>query len=570
MNDNIFSLNTDITILLSLVDSNKFNKIKFLKKCLDSLKTQTFTNFEFIIFDNINNYEISSLINNYVFAKYAFINYTNPVDALNIGFEKSNSKYITFINYNYHFEPEYLKYLKLSIETSEKCEFVFSSHEIISKRKITTHSNKYSPIDLIFNFPGIISFLFKKTIINKIGYLDNNINGAENFDYFIRMILKNPNYLTIDYTLTRLEINSEDKDNFNYYELEKKISYKLLNTKIEEYFPFIQNNDNSSIYSYAYYNLGITILNSKKKSFYDILFSKIPEFFHKSYEYDKNNLCLLINFYYICNKLNIDCNNYNNNSQTYNSSMIDNLPTNLIEIKKNKDYFVKLEKYFDNQEIILNKLLKTNYNTINIKNFQFILSDDLHYLNNFFLNTYNLKDYNSFDDTCIFIGFDNNIKKQLLIHKGKKIFLWIDKSFDYLINDYINNNLTFFKTYTHITNNKYIYEKLININIKPFLFELNIFSFKNSLFKYNLQSKKILIYNGLKENNITNNIIYNTHLIECILDKLDNYQIIYTNDLDISYENSDNLIDIKCLIKFTNHNNHYLLFDYFNYLKIPI
>ncbi len=53
--NNIFSSNTDITILLALVESNKYNKITFLKNCLNSLKQQTFTNFEFIIFDNQNN-----------------------------------------------------------------------------------------------------------------------------------------------------------------------------------------------------------------------------------------------------------------------------------------------------------------------------------------------------------------------------------------------------------------------------------------------------------------------------------------------------------------------------------
>ena len=569
--NNIFSSNTDITILLALVDSNKYNKINFLQNCLNSLKEQTFTNFEFIIFDNINNLDIINLTSNYSFCKYTYLNYNNPVDALNFGFKNFNSKYITFINYNFTFSPNYLYYLKLSLDLNDNSNFIYSSHELISKRKITIHANPKLPVDLILNFPGIISFLIKKSIIEKIGYLDENIYGAENYDYFSRIFLNDSNFLSIDITLCHYNQNILDIENFNYFELEKKIAYKL-STKIdiEKWYPTINLCiDINRAKSIALFDFCLKIINSSiKKAFSEILYKNITNYFLNSYLIYPHNISSLLNYLYFCKKNNINTvNNLKDSDKLYYFDI-----NNYIVINYEHEDIIKNNYlYFNKQSVNINNYLKSIYNTyINISNIQLVLSSKFNYLKEYLIETYNFTDYISNELPTVFFGCYNDVLEILKNHNGTIYIYWIDYDLQIFMKNYIKNNtLSFYKKCLHIANNKYIYDILIKFDLKVFLKETNIYFINN--FNYNINSNKILVYTGDYNNNL-NPIIYGKPIIDLLITKFQNNNIsfILTKDFQINYNDQTNLNDIKLFIKLTEHDNYSNIETYFSLLKIPI
>lgn len=569
--NNIFSSNTDITILLALVESNKYNKITFLKNCLDSLKEQSFTNFEFIIFDNQINLELQELISNYNFCKYTYLNYINPVNALNYGLKNCFSKYLTFINYNYTFSTEYLNYLKLSLDINNNSEFIYSSHELITKRKITIHATKKLPIDLIFNFPGILSFLFKKSIIDKIGFLDENIFGAENYDYFCRIILYNSHFLSLDYTLTHYNQNVLDNDTFDYFELEKKIAQKLsTNIIIEQWYPTVNLcSDINRAKSIALFDFCFKIINCSKKAFNLILYPEITNYFLNSYLLYSYNVPSLLNYFYFCKKKNIlPLNNLKNSDILYNFDI-----KNPIEIDYSNEEFIKNNNlYLDKQIININNYLKLIYNTcIKINNMQLVLSSKFNYLKNYLIETYNFTDYISNELPTVFFGCYDDILEILKNHNGKKYIYWIDYDlYNFTKKFIVNNTCGIYKNCIHIANNKYIYDILINFNFKVFLKETNIYF--NNNFTYNKNnSNKILVYTGDYNNNF-NPIIYGKTIVDLLIEKFQNNNIsfILTKDFQINYNDQTNLNDIKIFVKLTEHENYSNIETYFNLLKIPI
>lgn len=114
-----------------------YNGIQFLKECLDSLKIQTFRDFDVIIVDNgSTDGSVEFIRNEYPDIRLFALkkNYGFSI-AVNRGIEESKTKYVILLNNDTVVHKDYIKELYNQIESSEK---IFS----VSSRMISYHNRE--------------------------------------------------------------------------------------------------------------------------------------------------------------------------------------------------------------------------------------------------------------------------------------------------------------------------------------------------------------------------------------------------------------------------------------------
>ena len=170
---------------------------------------------------------------------------------------------------------------------------------------------------------------------------------------------------------------------------------------------------------------------------------------------------------------------------------------------------------------------------------QLYCSNEIAYLENRFINKYNLKKYKFNNKTTIFYGIYNSIDfKNFFKHKGKKIIMFNGEDiFNFLGNKNITEDLLIF------TLSKSIQNLLKNNNFDSILIkDFNLL--KKNLFKpLSKYGNKIYIYNGVfKESKYCGKDIY-----ESIIESLPYFEYIFSSNLIESYDSISNIYK-ECFI----------------------
>src|SRR6185312_12873781 len=106
----------------------------------------------------------------------------------------------------------------------EECDFIYSNYylindksEILLKSTNSAVSNgifhgggvRYSFYHTFLTNGGVAAFLYKRGILKNIGEYDEDLNGTEDWDYFIKILRKNPITLFEDLPLMYYRIHSK-------------------------------------------------------------------------------------------------------------------------------------------------------------------------------------------------------------------------------------------------------------------------------------------------------------------------------------------------------------------------
>lgn len=289
--------------LISIIIPVYNTKIEYLKECFDSINNQKSNNYEVIIIDDGSVKSIKNYCINYCKNKSKFKFYSKKNEGVsssrNYGINKSNGKYIIFIDSDDYIDSETIKNINKYI-----CDdidiFIFDNIAEYKNKKIINHyfknnielfdennikemilqiininSSKYKPKD---NCVGnICSKLYKKEFIikNKLRF-DKNIKRAEDHLFLLNCINNNPNIKYIQYPYYHIRKNSYSTVNKYDNNLDKK--FKLTLNELYKYVKKLNN----KIYFDAYYARSITYL---------VLIIK-NNYFHKN---NKDKLYIKIN-----------------------------------------------------------------------------------------------------------------------------------------------------------------------------------------------------------------------------------------------------------------------------------
>ena len=226
-----------------------FNKEKFIEATLKSVLNQTFIDFEILIIDDGSTDNSATLIKGFddTRIRYFYKENAGVSSARNYGIEKSQSNYISFIDADDYWYPDFLKEMfkiiqnypqqnvfsaAIEIETSKK---VFpatysivktNDHEIVN---YFTASNKETVI-------CTSCAVFHKNIFEKIGTFDTEIKSGQDTDMWIRIGINYPvvfswkilaRYIYDENSLSKNKNYLNKKINFSKFEQQEKTNPRL-------------------------------------------------------------------------------------------------------------------------------------------------------------------------------------------------------------------------------------------------------------------------------------------------------------------------------------------------------
>jgi len=185
-----------------------YNGEKYLAKTIRSVQKQKFKNFEHIFIDDKSSDKSTAIIKKYkkndprirlILRKKRS---GSPAVGRNTGLKYSKGKFIAFLDHDdLWFEDKLEKEVKL-LESKDDLVLVFSQIKMLLEngkikdypRIIPKNLNRKNQLRLLLknNFIHPVSVLFKKEVVQKIGYLKPNLRGTDDFEFWLRIAKKYP------------------------------------------------------------------------------------------------------------------------------------------------------------------------------------------------------------------------------------------------------------------------------------------------------------------------------------------------------------------------------------------
>jgi alpha-1,3-rhamnosyltransferase len=180
-----------------------YNHSEFITECLDSIKNQTYKNWELIVADDASKDKSAETAKNWlqennVSAKTNFHTENKGfATTLNECLEMTEGKYVNIIAADDYFHPEFLEKSLSTLENKgEKFAVVFSAAFIVNQDKTITdyyanldfyqNENQFRNILKKRNYVSTLTALVRKSAITETGLYDKNIL-LEDYDRWLRI-----------------------------------------------------------------------------------------------------------------------------------------------------------------------------------------------------------------------------------------------------------------------------------------------------------------------------------------------------------------------------------------------
>ncbi len=243
-----------------------YNSSLFIKRTVESVRAQTFTDWEYLIVDDHSTDNTTELIGEFIRQDprikllQTSQNSGGPATPKNVGVERAVGQYIAFLDHDDEWLPEKLaKQLKAFEESKDEKLCIVSCGANLINDKGNCFSI-YNPINEKVAIPEILlrnpiysnsSVLMKSEVAYAVGKRDERMKYSEDWDMWIRV-------MSLGYNITFI-----NEPLFNYYFHENNITKaskdKLIKVKDAEYV-FQKHYDLYSKYNYVhvgYFRLGI-------------------------------------------------------------------------------------------------------------------------------------------------------------------------------------------------------------------------------------------------------------------------------------------------------------------------
>lgn len=172
---------------------------KLLCECIESVINQTYENWELILInDSPSNNENISTIKQYCDNKRIFfINNENNLgisESTNKGLAIAKGEFVTFLDNDDLIAPNALYEVAKLLNENKELDFIYSDEDKIDaqgKKRFNPHFKPdYSPDTLLWsNYTRHLS-IYRKSIVDKIGGLKKEYDGAQDYDFVLRFVEK--------------------------------------------------------------------------------------------------------------------------------------------------------------------------------------------------------------------------------------------------------------------------------------------------------------------------------------------------------------------------------------------
>lgn len=220
-----------ISIILPVY--NRENKVL---NAIESVLSQSYSDWELILINDNSTDNSLEVLNSYKDERIVVLSTpknVGPAAARNFGINKSKGDFITFLDSDDYYEPEFLKRSIDSLsQTDNKVGFSWTGYNYITSSgkkaqfwKPSNTSNYYLSFLKAIHTGTNSGLMVKREVFNKCGYFDDTLPAAEDTDFLLRIIQKYY-FNTISEPLINICIGHSDRLSFDF----KKIG--LAYTKI--------------------------------------------------------------------------------------------------------------------------------------------------------------------------------------------------------------------------------------------------------------------------------------------------------------------------------------------------
>ena len=182
-----------------------YNKEKFIENTIKSVLQQSFSDFELILVDDGST--DNSIIKIQQFSDSRITYYTKEnggaSSARNFGLEKAKAKFITFLDADDYWYPDFLQEMASSIEEFPNHKIFSAAIEVESDKVVFPSQysiKKSSEREIVDYFVASMKTtiictscaVFEKSVFEKVGHFDTEIKSGQDTDMWIRMGLEFP------------------------------------------------------------------------------------------------------------------------------------------------------------------------------------------------------------------------------------------------------------------------------------------------------------------------------------------------------------------------------------------
>jgi len=183
-----FTINPKISIVVPMYNTNEI----FFKELVESLENQTYSNWELCLADGseTQNEVLKQYYENNEKVKYKFLNSNKGIsENTNAAIEIATGEYIGFLDHDDLLAQDALYEVVKAINEDKDVEFIYTDEDKIDQtyeRFEPYFKPDFSPETLECNNYITHFVVVKKELIEKVGNLNSEFNGAQDFDFVLR------------------------------------------------------------------------------------------------------------------------------------------------------------------------------------------------------------------------------------------------------------------------------------------------------------------------------------------------------------------------------------------------
>lgn len=171
-----------------------YNGQQYIAESINSIKMQSYTNWELIIVNDCSTDDTLKIIEKYIEqdARIKLVNNETNLKlprSLNVGFSNAKGRYLTWTSDDNLFHEHALKRMVDVLENNQDAVMVYTDlSDIDANGKEISSNIMGEPHQMIFGNVVGACFLYTREVYEKVGDYDPNLFLAEDYDYWIRIM----------------------------------------------------------------------------------------------------------------------------------------------------------------------------------------------------------------------------------------------------------------------------------------------------------------------------------------------------------------------------------------------
>lgn len=221
-----------------------YNLGQYIDEAVDSVLSQTYTNYEIIIVnDGSTDILTNKILKNFNKPKTSIYNIKNSgvAEARNFGISKAKGEFIACLDADDKYDPQFLeKTIKILEKSDNQVGFVTTWIQLFGNKLGIHKTFEYNPAQLGYANVVHVASLFKKSIWKEVGGYDEETKGYQDWEFWIAIIEKGYTWQNITEPLFMYRIR-DDSMLMDANKLELSLYQKIIQRHLGYFRKYILN-----------------------------------------------------------------------------------------------------------------------------------------------------------------------------------------------------------------------------------------------------------------------------------------------------------------------------------------